>query len=739
MQIQSANKYLAFIFGVLILLLTYKSPEIDLTYGLDSGYMWALNYLFINDFSFLKTIIYPIGPYGFIKHPLVIGSLPIVSIIIMQGLKLSLLVLSLLKKDDINFYIKTGFLFMVSFFLDIDYIIVFLIITIFLQFGNHLAAILSIAFLTAMGILIKSSIGISSIGIVLGFSCYQFLFNDKVKVLKHILIFTIGFYGFGSLLLLDFTSFPLFVFNTLNLANSYGDALALFPTNNWYYISIFLIATLSAIFLTKNRGLLFALTYLPLFFMWKHGMLREEFFHSKVLLKFLPFLFFIYLSESESKKSYLVALLGFFSFFSFYQNMKNFENFKKITFYWNGLNEVNKSVIYYPTYYSSKTAESIENLKSRILPDSILNIIGNETVDVFPHDLSFLAANKLNYNFRSTLQSGAFSSWLEEKDTESLNASFIIFHYSVDNLANEMKSFDDRYLPNDGMSIFLKLGINYELVKKTKDLMILRKRKMSYDIRTETYFITNNVKVGSPIDLPPIDTNFIYQAKISIKENIFDKIKKLVYKSNPHYIQYTLANEYDYKFRFIPSNDVLVYPFYTSFDSSQDLGLKYFTILGDTTKTYTIEWKKTRIQKEFYGLNSQVFLRHSGSPYRNSVFKDSLQVIKPNDFGGIISCDFNEVDFEQNINKLQLEVEGIISSAFWNNAQIVLELEKNGKKIYYKANELISTPQNNSPFRITQVFEKTKLKDAKLKAYIKNTGTFETKCLNMTFDINYVE
>ena len=55
--------------ALLPVVLTYPVFEPDFGTGLDSSYVWGLNWLFDNDYSTLKHLIYPYGPLAFLKIP----------------------------------------------------------------------------------------------------------------------------------------------------------------------------------------------------------------------------------------------------------------------------------------------------------------------------------------------------------------------------------------------------------------------------------------------------------------------------------------------------------------------------------------------------------------------------------------------------------------------------------------------------------------------------------------------
>ena len=81
--------------SVLVFILSFPKIEPYFTTGLDSPYMWALNYLFIVDYDFLKHLVFPIGILGFLKHPIDLGNNVLVAVLFFWVVKSTFLFLLL--------------------------------------------------------------------------------------------------------------------------------------------------------------------------------------------------------------------------------------------------------------------------------------------------------------------------------------------------------------------------------------------------------------------------------------------------------------------------------------------------------------------------------------------------------------------------------------------------------------------------------------------------------------------
>jgi len=112
------------IVAVIILILSFPKLEPDFTSGLDSPYMWALNYLFLNNYEFLKHLIFPIGILGFLKHPVVVGNCVLYAVIFFSFVKLLFiyLMLKLAQAQSIQRWIFNALMVLIAaIFINIDF------------------------------------------------------------------------------------------------------------------------------------------------------------------------------------------------------------------------------------------------------------------------------------------------------------------------------------------------------------------------------------------------------------------------------------------------------------------------------------------------------------------------------------------------------------------------------------------------------------------------------------------
>ena len=66
------NTYFIASFVVTLVLFIITFPQLELTYshGGDEPLIWVFNWLFLNDFSSARTILFPHGPLDFLRTPI---------------------------------------------------------------------------------------------------------------------------------------------------------------------------------------------------------------------------------------------------------------------------------------------------------------------------------------------------------------------------------------------------------------------------------------------------------------------------------------------------------------------------------------------------------------------------------------------------------------------------------------------------------------------------------------------
>jgi hypothetical protein len=186
-----------------------------------------------------------------------------------------------------------------------------------------------------------------------------------------------------------------------------SEAFALSPKNNWFALCAIFLIFISIPFLLKEKKvyLLYCISILAFYAIFKYAFARQENQHSKTFLDFIIFISFFILIIVKNIKPYIIALL-FIMIMLYDRNLeinRTYHLEDKIQL--SGINNFTETVLNYSSYKAKYLKISESNLQENILPKSMLEKIGSSEVDFFPWDLIYAAANNLNYKPRTTLQS----------------------------------------------------------------------------------------------------------------------------------------------------------------------------------------------------------------------------------------------------------------------------------------------------------------------------------------------
>jgi hypothetical protein len=563
-QINKRINYSDILATFIIYILTFPHFEPDYSIGLDTSYVWALNYLFNNDYQALIKIVYPLGPLAFLKIPTIEGYnfeyfLLFFTILKMWFTYMFILLAGLFNKDrkNLSYIVVAGMLFLIN----IDYLIIgitFIYSFLYLSNSNksNLFISVSIAFI---GLCIKSSIGVSSFSIIFIAAILDYINKRSYKsalIYLGLTFSTILIWG-----LLIFQNIELlfnYFLNVLKLSISYSSALSIFPVNNWILLSLVIISIFLPLIINRNirTQTVFLLLIPSVFAMWKHAMTRQDFTHSMVMFSFL-FLYwglYIVLSEIEIKKILFLAVM---SSSLFYWNMTTTWNFRPLKHEVNGIVEFEKTILNFKEFKKKYTELSIKNVLPNKLEKNILDIIGDSTIDSYPWELSYFAANKdLNWKMRHTLQGGSFARWLDSYGAESFNREngpqYIILHYVKDNWGGDFGSIDGRYLLNDNPLTIHNIFNYYNIKQKTQKFLLLEKNSKN-NFASCKIEEKHTTKWNTWIDVTQYKKEFL-RLKLFSKQTFLGIFKGFLYKTEKYYVDYMLEDGNILTYRYIPDN-----------------------------------------------------------------------------------------------------------------------------------------------------------------------------------------
>lgn len=552
---------------MIIFLLTFQKFEPQFGTGLDNSYVWALNWLLVNDYSSLINLIYPIGPLGFLKMPTTEGYNLLIAIVFYSIVKIGFIIL-LLKLDHSTNGKRTFssvlLIFIIMYFANIDLLLMgSSLILSFLSIKRQSVVLFVLASVVAfIGLFIKSSIGISSLSIVLLTPIiYYFIYREKVILIKQIVFFFIVAISLGLIVFNSPYLFFQYLIGIIKLSGSYSETLALFPNNNWVVLTGFLIITLAFPFLNKEKDarLMYLLLLFPLFAAWKHSMSRQDISHYSILFGFIFVFWGIIILVSSSKNKNLLLILPV-SIMLLYVNMANLPMYSSRKVEISGINNFLEPLLDTKRFDKRYTKLSENAISKNRLNAETKKIIGSSTIDVYPWELSYVAANSFTWKPRKTLEIGASTSqWVSAKAAQSYlgnddSPEYVLFHLIKNKYQGWFGSLDGRYILNDEPLLIYNLLNNYSIVEKQEKFLLYEKNE-SRNLTEPELEETQITKFGEWIEIPNYDDEII-RLKVKSYKTLAGHLKNFLYKGEEYLIDYLFEDGKILTFRYIPATAV---------------------------------------------------------------------------------------------------------------------------------------------------------------------------------------
>ncbi|PJB14552.1 MAG: hypothetical protein CO118_07950 [Flavobacteriales bacterium CG_4_9_14_3_um_filter_32_8] len=568
--------FIDFLFICIVFIFSFPNFNPDFNTGLDAPFRWAYNYLFINDYETLLNINYAYGPLAFLKVPVVLGNNFLIALLFFSFTKfLFLYLLLLIGKVRLEIF---GYLLVLvlSYFLKVDSIIIGLTIIFCINYLNKKNLVhYSLAVLFSfVGLYIKPYIGINCLSVL--FMLWIVLIVQKTLYKRILLLATITI--LLTIVITIIISGNLFyVFEYLSVAfhlsSGYSSSLALFPDNNWLWLSIFILSVISIPFFINKKDWKYFLILFPVFFFsWKYGMVREEFNYYTQMIETIILLwgFLILTSSFNKKRYYLIPVVSITALFFNLTLMNTNNNKFKIDLF--GVKNFKTIVLSYDSFVKSVHQISIDNVKINHLPVDIREEIGNNSIDIYPWDFSYIVANNLNWQPRKTFQSIGICGWSDQRGCNSFShekgPEFILFHSKKDTSGGYLGSIDYRFLLNVEPLTNIQLFNNYDIYKINEKFTLFKKNSTpnyKLPIFDSTQIITWDTWYKCPKN-----SNGLSKVKVYIHKNIYGRILQFLYKDYEYYIDYKLTNSTVLTYRFIPSiaeNGIWVNPMIRNFNS----------------------------------------------------------------------------------------------------------------------------------------------------------------------------
>jgi len=435
---------------IAIVILVFTFPDIDPTFGpgVDWSLAWAYNYIFATDINLGRDIIFPHGPLGFLMYPVALG----------DNLDVAFWAICIIRVVFFYTVLRLGSLINPAQWL-LHTLIVLVLAQIF-PFGILLSGIVAASllvlhflpegsllirkwvwilvavFFTALGLHIRAAFGIISVSFLFSYLLIDFYQTRNYKTPLYTgILFILSLVLFRFFIYGNLDGFFNYYFGLFQLSKESSAATALYPDNNWKLLgtSVLLFFLFPFIVRKKNVWFVYALFLLPTFASWKHGITREDLFHIRGLFIFLILFFSIILIVLKEYKKRHFLLIGIL-LICFYLNIRNATNYFEVNTTLFNVNRFSEWLNNREDIKKRALEQSLKNIEGKNLPDDMKAAIGNNTVDVYPWDFSFIPANNLNWQPRIIPQNyAAYSPWLDEQNAKHFTSAkapdFIIWEF----------------------------------------------------------------------------------------------------------------------------------------------------------------------------------------------------------------------------------------------------------------------------------------------------------------------
>jgi hypothetical protein len=571
-------EYKFFILFLVIAFWTLPLTTFLPTPGLDSSWVLGLNLAFLNHFPFGTSVVFPYGVLGFLGNPLLLNhnlwKISILFAIFTRFLFISSLYL-ILKNCSARWYHYIFFIPLLLFILPLiapywALLISISIILYLILIQNELAGmvyfyLIAIGILLAIDSLIKFDMLFNSVYLILGFCIINFI--QKRDLRQSVVLVSSYIVSFLALWLIaqqHVSTILAYLIGGFELTKGYTEAMAI-PGPFWQVciglISIILLLTIGIYFLIRKckNGLLFlVLNLVILFSAFKSGFVR----HDDHILEFLWvfILFFgiaLIIVMNESKNSgdrgfihimivvVIAVIIGTLIVLTYItapwvlqSNIAYQVSSHELTF----------QLLSNQTYFDTMVAQQKEKIRSDYsVNDSLVNSIGNHSVDIFPWDIALCWAYDLNWTPRPVFQSyAAYTTYLDTINSQH----FIDPENSPEKVFYTYTSIDGRYPLFDEPKTFRTILNNFSYAGESGTSILLN-RSMNSIENKEVAIGSATSNMGEPIIIPTYEGEIL--GNITIKYSMQGNILKTVYKPAPVYIRFQLKNGFvSPRYRLIP-------------------------------------------------------------------------------------------------------------------------------------------------------------------------------------------
>jgi hypothetical protein len=305
------------------------------------------------------------------------------------------------------------------------------------------------------------------------------------------------------------------------------------------YVVIFATIACFNIYLIKNqRELLLTVNALLLIFL-KIGFSRADHYISYFIMPVVLFSLLLLISRDRFSKLLCLVILLLMVFLG---RMSIFEGAPKLPTF---------SV--HEDFTSSFEERAAQRHPEFRLPDDIVSMIGDETVDVYPYNNEYALTNKLNYLHRPSFQNYmTLTPKLDQLNVDFFNSDsapeYILWTGSISCNSVDCDAFDDfdgKYVLNEDPLTTMAILNNYTVVRvvaanNNKPIMVMKKNVSGHNVNVQK-IKKFKASFGEWIKVPSVD-NAIVKVLPDFKLTPLAKLQNLFFHGSILYVNYKLSN-----------------------------------------------------------------------------------------------------------------------------------------------------------------------------------------------------
>jgi hypothetical protein len=631
--------------AVIIFCFTFTNPGTIIWPGLDNSYVWAFNFFFTENIRVGRDVLFTYGPLAFLAWPQPQGDNLLIAqlayailhfLFVYSALRLALLS----GRTGLSWWLAVGlvvflcYLLMAYMYLKAVFVVAMLF---FLHDKTGRRGLLLLASaLAAMGLLLRFADGILSVLMVMSYALWLAL-ERRSLALASVLVVTLIFAvpGLWWSVYGDFAGLADYLRAMAEFVSGNSSAMTLSPPNDWIALSVFVLSFIALPLVVRQREawLLYAVFFLSISAYLKYAFSREGWSLNYAFVFLLVFYVFFVLTVPGLRwrhAALIVATLAAFGANMTHiglegalpyvrsQVMSNFQNRNSLDI-WRSLTTNRRE------HSSALLAESANRLRPMSLSPTTRQLIGGATVDVYPHELTYIPANGMNWKPRPVLQSYiAYTPWLDGKNAEHFRSGdipeFLLWEAPGGDIVNI--AIDGRYVLNDEPRTVLEIFNRYRIHGPDGNVLLMKKASVPF-FGPETPVGKARTRWGRWIDVPAAPDCAVQRAKVSIRRKLAGRLKRLAYKEHAFQVEYRFSDGTTAQHRFVADNaaaGIWVNPYIVNIWKPQVrrvTGLRFTHAEDDYPKPrLPIAWTCTALKEDYFAsggpLLSNDFLVRSG-------------------------------------------------------------------------------------------------------------------------------